>query len=204
MATYLSVEFNSKHESLKSPIAISVDLIDYIRQKYPPLKCYSYAEFDPDLFSKKNLYNTFQYILENVDHSKTKLASILCSCAERVKFFSKLPPSENFIFVDPKEPLKPFLTWDGESLPLVKDKTDKNENHLVYSFDEFAFEIDQVYNEIVKCPSLVDTMTIIQRRDFDKNHYLYDRVLKGLKTRENAVSDINKLQLRENWRKDAE
>ena len=201
MATYLSVEFNSKHESLKSPIAISVDLIDYIRQKYPPLKRCSYAEFDPDLFSKKNLYNTFQYILENVDHSKTKLASIFCSCAQRVKFFSKLPPSENYIVVDPEESLKP-LTWDGESLPLVK--TYENENHLVYSLDEFAFQIDPVYNEIVCCPSLVDRLTITQRRDFDKNHYLYDRVLNGLKTRENAVSDINKLQLRENWRKDAE
>ena len=210
---YLSVHFNSSNSSLKSPILIPADAVDNVRMKQQPYTFLSYSEYDPYLFRKENVISTFQYIFENVNFDKSKMLNCnLCfqdglstsslspwiphyPCIPRPRFFSKLPPSQNYIFLDPTDSLDPL-----ESAKFVRVSRD----HDIFSSEDFTFEIDDYFNEITLLGIPVDDqLSPIVVTDFDPNHYQNCRG--GVIPRDNVVSDINQLKLRDMaWRKGTE
>ena len=203
---YLSIDFESKSKYLISPIVISAENIEALTNYIFEVSDLSYGILDRHLFCKENIVSTLKYLLENtsVNAMQSTYRKPWDLCFPFVRFYSKLPSPNNFIFVSPHDKFEPVYFdiehHQNQKLPQYK----KMGSHKVYSTDIFAFEIDWKYNEMCKPGFLMDI-------ENSKNHWMfineieqfyYLRNVRAAKKRSNIVSDINELRLRgHHWRK---
>ena len=180
---YLEVHFEES-EDLQSPIFIPAELISKLRTKRQNMYIDCSVSYDPELFSKKNIRNTFKYIFENVEHIYTGYGDFFR------EYYSKLPPSsKNYACIQPKH---------YDCIPHFGKLEENNENgNINFSFNDISFGI---LNNI----NVLDAFGVSTDKLFVDTHTtvtLDETKIKRKDLEKNSVSTISELKLKPNkWR----
>ena len=161
-ANYLEVHFESKpppieskSPPLKSPVLIPAKLISKLRKEVYQLGLGCFAKFDPDLYSKNNLINTFKYIFENVNHKYTgQLRKYNFTFKNHdhgaywYHYQSKLPPSTtNYVYIEPKY-AHYFAPDFGQLEDQESTKIIFKQGRLIFNIHEIGFGLLFKNNEV--------------------------------------------------------
>lgn len=176
---YLSVSFKAKHQLFSSPIFISKELLEKMRVTKKSLGKMCHLEYDPDLFTDKNIVETFKYVLENA----TPLEDIF---GTKNLFYSQLPPSTTYVYVHPTRCHQ--IPSDYNLEPTNKD------GKILFSTRAFCFQICDRYNEMIGCGIHTnDSDSAVEKVCYSLSSI--ERDLEKFKSGENIVSKLSKLNI---------